>query len=62
MFLSCSQTDVDYEQSNDLKQQIETLQQQNTELKEEIYALQAERDSLDDIIERVRKRLAISNY
>lgn len=60
MFLSCSQTEIDDEQSNDLKQQIEKLQQQNMELHQEINTLQTERDSLEYIIERVRQRLAIS--
>lgn len=45
-----------------MQNQLEELQQRNTELQQDVLRLQAERDSLDDIIDRVRQRIANMNY
>jgi FtsZ-binding cell division protein ZapB len=45
-----------------MQTQIEELQQRNAELQQDVIRLQAERDSLDDIIEKVRQRIANMNY
>ncbi|MBQ9417987.1 MAG: hypothetical protein IJU19_05335 [Bacteroidales bacterium] len=62
IFCSCSQAGNDQETISDLQNQIEELQQRNTELQQDVLRLQAERDSLDDIIDRVRQRIANMNY
>ncbi len=61
-FCSCSQIDNDREPRCDMQNQIEDLQQRNTELQQEVFRLQSERDSLEDIIVRVRQHIANMNY
>lgn len=61
-FCSCSQTDNDQGAVGNMQNQLEELQQRNTELQQDVLRLQAERDSLDDIIDRVRQRIANINY
>lgn len=59
---SCSQADNDQETINNMQKQLEEMQQRNTELQQNVFRLQAERDSLDDIIYRVRQRIINMNY
>lgn len=61
-FCSCSQTDNNRQSLINMHNQIEELQQHNAELQQDVIRLQAERDSLDDIIGRVRQRIANMNY
>lgn len=59
---SCSPSNNDQESISNMRTQIEELQQRNAELQQNVIRLQAERDSLDDIIDRVRQRIANMNY
>ncbi|MDY6289320.1 MAG: hypothetical protein SPM02_07695 [Bacteroidales bacterium] len=61
-FCSCSQKDNNRQSLINMHNQIEELQQHNAELQQDVIRLQAERDSLDDIIGRVRQRIANMNY
>lgn len=61
-FCSCSPSNNDQESISNMRTQIEELQQRNAELQQNVIRLQAERDSLDDIIDRVRQRIANMNY